>query len=115
MVETLSLADIQGELVATMEQTAASRSEDVPFRVLLIGDWSGRANRSIFSSTEELKTWRPLLVDRDNRDQLILRLGVKLNVSLPNDSSKSLSITFNDLDDFHPDRLYNRLEIFDSL
>jgi type VI secretion system protein ImpC len=54
-------------------------------------------------------------VDRDNRDQLIVRLGVKLNVSLPNDSSQSLSITFNDLDDFHPDRLYNRLEIFDSL
>ncbi len=115
MVQTLSLADIQGELVATMEQTAASRSEDVPFRVLLIGDWSGHANRSIFSSTEELKTWRPLLVDRDNLDQLIARLGVRLNVPLTNDGSQTLSISFNQLDDFHPDHLFERLEIFDSL
>ncbi len=115
MTETFSLAEVEGELVATMQQPDARPSEETPFRVLLIGDWSGRANRGLSASSEELKAWRPLLVDRDNLDQIMARLGVKLHLPLTSDGSQSLTITFNQLDDFHPDRLFNRLEIFDSL
>src|SRR5207247_1970457 len=115
MTETFALADVEGELVATLEQLDARPSDDVPFRVLLIGDWSGRRNRGLSASSEELKAWRPLLVDRDNLDQLISRLGVKLHLPLISDGSQSLTITFNQLDDFHPDRLFSELEIFDSL
>src|SRR5207247_5109374 len=115
MTETFALADVEGELVATLEQLDARPSDDVPFRVLLIGDWSGRRNRGLSASSEELKAWRPLLVDRDNLDQLISRLGVKLHLPLISDGSQSLTITFNQLDDFHPDRLFSQLEIFDSL
>src|SRR2546425_1795568 len=115
MTETFALADVEGELVATLEQLDARPSEETPFRVLLIGDWSGRANRGLSASSEELKAWRPLLVDRDNLDQIMARLGVKLHLPLTSDGSQSLTIAFNQLDDFHPDRLFNRLEIFDSL
>jgi type VI secretion system protein ImpC len=115
MVDTPSLSNFEGELVATIKQTEARLREELPFRVLLMGDWSGRANRRMFSSTEELKTWRPLLVDRDNLDQLIARLGVRLNIPFTIDGSQSLSLTFRELDDFHPDRLFNRAEIFESL
>src|SRR6266446_5311001 len=115
MTETFALADVEGELVATMEQAYALPSDDRPFRVLLIGDWSGRRNRGLSASSEELKAWRPLLVDRDNLDQLIARLGVKLHISLTSDGSQSLTVSFNQLDDFHPDRLFSELEIFDRL
>ncbi len=115
MTETFALTDVEGELVATLEQLNARPSDDVPFRVLLIGDWSGRRNRGLSASSEELSAWRPLLVDRDNLDQLIARLGVKLHLPLTSDRSQSLTITFNKLDDFHPDRLFSQLEIFDSL
>jgi len=98
-----------------MEQLDARPADEVPFRVLLIGDWSGRRNRGLSASSEELKAWRPLLVDRDNLNQLIARLGVKLHLPLTKDGSQTLTITFNDLDDFHPDRLFSRLEIFDAL
>jgi len=92
MTETFALADVEGELVATLEQLDARPSDDVPFRVLLIGDWSGRRNRGLSVSSEELKAWRPLLVDRDNLDQLISRLGVKLHLPLTSDGSQSLTI-----------------------
>ena len=110
-----SLASFEGQLVADLESAEARSKEDLPFRVLLLGDWSGRANRRVVSSSEELKTWRPLLIDRDNLDQLVTRLGVRLNVSITQDGSQSLNITFNQLDDFHPDRLFDRLDIFESL
>jgi type VI secretion system protein ImpC len=115
MAESFALADVEGELVATMEQPEVRPASDLPFRVLLIGDWSGRRNRGLSASSEELKEWRPLLVDRDNLDQLMARLGVKLHIPLTDDGSQSLTITFDQLDDFHPDRLFDRLEIFDSL
>src|SRR5260370_32636560 len=115
MTETFALADVEGELVATMEQLDARGLDDVPFRVLLIGDWSGRGNRGLSASSEELKAWRPLLVDRDNLDQLIARFGVKLRIPLTSDGSQELTIRFNELDDFHPDRLFHRLEIFFDL
>jgi type VI secretion system protein ImpC len=114
MVET-SLASVEAELVATIQEKEIRTSADVPFRVLLIGDWSGRANRRVHASSKELKTWRPLLVDRDNLDQLIARLGVRLNIPLTDDGNQSLAVNFNQLEDFHPDRLFNRLEIFDPL
>src|SRR6266496_220137 len=115
MAEEFSLTDVEGQLVARMEQADALPSHDVPFRVLLVGDWSGRANRGLSASSEELSTWRPLLVDRDNLDQLITRLGVKLHIPLASNGGQSLTISFNKLDDFHPDRLFNRLEIFEAL
>src|SRR5262252_7762632 len=114
MVET-SLANVEAELVATIEEKESRTSADAPFRVLLIGDWSGRANRQAQASGEELKTWRPLPIDRDNMDQLIASLGVRLNIRLTSGGEQSLAINFNQLDDFHPDRLFQRLEIFDLL
>jgi type VI secretion system protein ImpC len=115
VMKNSSLASFASELVADMRSDEARVLEDTPFRVLLLGDWSGRANRRVVSPPEELKTWRPVLIDRDNLDQLIARFGARLNLPFADDGSQSLSITFNRLDDFHPDRLFERLDVFTSL
>lgn len=115
MEETFSLTDVEGELLATMEQPHARLSDEMPFQVLLLGDWSGRKNRGLHVSSDELAGWRPRIVDRDNLNQVMSRLGVKLHIPLTKDGSQSLSINFNQLEDFHPDRLFNRLEIFEAL
>ena len=75
---------------------------DTPFRILLMGDFSGRASRGL--ADPELKGRRPILVDRDNFDQVMARLEVEMP-----------SIRFADLDDFHPDRLYEQLPVFRTL
>jgi type VI secretion system protein ImpC len=115
MSKTFSLEEFEPQLVATMEEADYQPSSDTPFRVAFIGDWSGRANRKLSASNEELANWRPLLVDRDNLDQLMARLGVKLHLSFTNDESQSLTINFNQLADFHPDSLFEQLEIFETL
>jgi type VI secretion system protein ImpC len=75
---------------------------DTPFRILLLGDFSGRASRG--AADAKLKGRRPMLVDRDNFDQVLERLEVELP-----------SIRFAELDDFHPDRLYEQLPVFRTL
>ena len=50
--------------------------DETPFRVALIGDWSGRVNRSLFASSGELAASRPLAIDRDNLDRVLSKLGV---------------------------------------
>ena len=114
-MSTGSLEYAEAELVASMGETDAKRTEGLPFCVVLPGDWSGRANRGLFAASAELADWHPLLVDRDNLDQVIERLGVKLKVTLPDHQTSSLTIDFKQLADFHPDRLCERLEIFESL
>lgn len=107
--------DVEGGLVATERLRDAEVVDETPFRILLIGDWSGRANRQMFASSEELAGWRPLTVDRDNLDQLMERLGVTLVLPVAKESSETIKVSFNCLDDFHPDRLFRRLEIFEDL
>jgi type VI secretion system protein ImpC len=115
MEETFSLTDVEGELLATVERSHASLSDERPFQVLLLGDWSGRGNRGLNVSSAELGEWRPRIVDRDNLNQVMARLGVKLRIPLASNGSPSLTITFDQLDDFHPDQLFRRLDIFESL
>lgn len=112
---TGSLEGIEAELVASMGQLDARPDEDRPFRVALLGDWSGRANRGGFASSAELADWRPLAVDRDNLDERIKRLGVKLQLPPLDHRGSPLVIDFTELADFHPDRLFERIEIFESL
>src|ERR1043166_7642628 len=93
-METLSLTSFEGELIAEMTSVNTRPKEDFPFRILILGDWSGRTNRRTFSATEELKTWRPLLVDRDNLDHLIARLGVRLSIPITEDGTQTVAISF---------------------
>lgn len=98
-----------------MWEAEVPKSDETPFRVVVIGDWSGRVNRSLFASNRDLAASRPLVIDRDNLDRIMSRLGVKLHLPIASDGSLSLTIEFNQLDDFHPDRLVKRLEMFQNL
>src|SRR2546430_17301802 len=91
MTETFALTDVEGELVATLDQLDARPSDDVPFRVLRIGDWSGRRNRGLSAPSEELKAGLRFLVGPANLDNLILRLGAKLDGALTVEVSQCLT------------------------
>jgi type VI secretion system protein ImpC len=113
MAEEISLESLESNLVATMEDMDSRPGDDSSFRVALLGDWSGRANRGLSASGAELAHWRPLLVDRDNLDEVMARLGVKLSLLMAGRSS--LTLDFNKLEDFHPDQIFERAEIFQAL
>jgi type VI secretion system protein ImpC len=113
MSKGAGLESFDTHLVATMEDDRAAPTAETPFRIALVGDWSGRASRSLVSPSSELRSRRFLIVDRDNLDQVMSKLGVKLHLPVTADGSLSLTIDFNQLSDFHPDRMVERLDIFE--
>jgi type VI secretion system protein ImpC len=115
MSKGISLEHFDAELVVKMEEVDAQTSDDNPFRVALLGDWSGRSNRGVEASGAELANWRPLLIDRDNISDVMAKLGVQLRLPLSAASNSNLVLDFDKLEDFHPDRIFARSELFQAL
>lgn len=82
--------------VQTRRKGVEPRDAERPFRILILGDFGG-------------ETGRPIRIDRDNFDGVLRKLHVNLTMPVAG------KIEFHELDDFHPDRLYGRLELFRAL
>lgn len=78
-------------------------ASDTPFRIALIGDFSGRSNRGAGAIPQ------PIQIDPENFEEVMQRLGVAL------DFPGVASLRFRELDDFHPDQLYANLPLFDAI
>lgn len=110
MAKPISFEEAGVNLVSSMKDTPEGKEQDNVFRIAIMGDFSGRGSGSSSVSSAS----RALLVDRDNLDEVIAKLGVTARLSL-DDSGDLLEIGFSGIDDFHPDYLYDRLGIFQSL
>jgi type VI secretion system protein ImpC len=83
---------------------ARRRDEEEPMRLLLVGDFSGRPHAERPPLAE-----RPTArVDVDNIDAVMRRWQPR--VGLP-----AGEISFGAIDDFHPDRMFARLDLFRAL
>ena len=80
--------------------------EDTPFRILVLADLSGRECRGV---CEPLAGRRAATVDIDNMNDVLARM--KPALALPDGTV----ISFATLDDFHPDRIFERVPIFQKL
>ncbi len=97
------------------QPSEAARAESASVRIGLIGDFRGRGIRGPVESGRALAGRRCHRVDRDNLDAVLARLGVKLSLTFPADERTPTVLTFGELDDFHPDRLLARAEVFAAL
>ncbi|MEW6600236.1 MAG: type VI secretion system contractile sheath large subunit [Nitrospirota bacterium] len=113
MPEPFSFGELDIEIVAQMEEARGAPDPETPFRIAILGDFSGRANRRI--SDNELADRKPLLVDRDNIDDVIKKLKVEIVLPLLGNEAPLSQITISSMDDFHPDSLFEGLEIFEAL
>lgn len=89
--------------------------ENQPFRILVLSDFSGRANRRAFRAPNDLASLRPKNVDLDNLDDLIAQMQVRLDDTIEDHRGRPVSLSFTELDDFHPDQLYESLPVFAEL
>jgi type VI secretion system protein ImpC len=80
------------------------REESDPMRLLVLGDFSGKP----VEERTPLASRTPRRVDPDNVDDVMKRLDPRVTVA-------SAEIRFQQIDDFHPDRLYGRLDLFKAL
>lgn len=86
-----------------------------PLRILLLGDFSGRSNRGLLGRGEELAA-RPIVpVDVDNLDTVMGGYAPRLHLAWGGADGPTVAVEFQGLEDFHPDRLYERLELFQEL
>jgi type VI secretion system protein ImpC len=97
------------------ETASASPRPDTPFRIALLGDFSGRASRGVVETGEALASRRPALVDRDNFDEVLAQMAPELEIDVAAGDTTRIRVRFGELEDFHPDRLYERLPLFRSL
>lgn len=84
--------------------TGAARKAPGPMRLLVLGDFSGRP-----AAERPPLAGRPThAVDLDRLDKVLHRLSPSVNLAHG-------SVGFEQVDDFHPDRLHARLAVFASL
>ena len=97
------------------ETASGSPRPDTPFRIVLLGDFSGRASRGVAETGEALASRRPVFVDRDNFDEVLAQMAPELEIDVAAGDMTRIRVRFGELEDFHPDRLYERLPLFRSL
>jgi type VI secretion system protein ImpC len=91
--------------ISTGERVRPERREatgDQPFRIALLGDFTGHPSKGLLSAR------RPVLVDRDNFETVLARSDLELELAAG-------ALPINELDDFHPDRIYEKMALFRSL
>ena len=101
--------DDQLKALFTFETGDQPIDEEPPFHILLLGNWSGTSNPVSLSDR------RPIMIDRDNFDAVIGKLRVNLRLDFGDLNNDFIELTFDELDDFHPDQLFRRLPVFAHL
>ena len=107
MAKGLSFGSMFVGNAAAAKEAEAEQESDSPMRILVVGDFSGTATRS--------GAPRPIVVDRDNLDDVLAHFHPALRLEGVHPDGSAVEIEFSELDDFHPDRLYERLPLFDTL
>lgn len=102
------------ESKVSLETQAVPIPEEPPFRLLLLGDYSGRENLSNLTGAT-LPESIPLEIDRDNYEDLMGKLNVGLRLNLQEGAGDTLVLNFRELDDFHPDRIFQQISLFSDL
>ncbi|MBL8234892.1 MAG: type VI secretion system contractile sheath large subunit [Bryobacterales bacterium] len=91
------------------EPVTTKPDRDTPFRILIMGDFSGRSSRNIVTKGPRKAT----AIDRDSFERIFESMQVQLRIPLKD--APPLDIAFREFDDFHPDRLYQNLPLFAKL
>jgi len=112
MSKPISFGELDFKIVASVEETRGKPEPETPFRIAILGDFSGRAHRGIVDT--KIANRKPLLVDRDNINDVMKKLGVEINLQILK-GFPPVNIKFSEMDDFHPDSLFEKLEIFEAL
>src|SRR3954468_22269852 len=86
--------------------------DETPFRLLVLGDFSGREHRGISQASSALASRRPIAIDTDSFDSVMSKLGVELHLRVGDAQDNKMVLQFKSLEDFHPDRIAARMPIF---
>ncbi len=84
------------------------------FRIAILGDFSGRANRGDLETGEALGKRKAMKLDVDTLDDVIARFRTQLTLPI-GPGGAAVQVELGSLDDLHPDELYETVEVFEEL
>ena len=90
-------------------ETGDALGKTPPFRILILGNFSGRDQASA-----AWRTSKPVKVDRDDIDRVLAKFRPKL-VLETGTGEGPVSLEFKEIDDFDPDKIHQRVGLFDTL
>ena len=99
------------EISESLGAEGGTSQEEAPFRIALIGNFSGSNHADDERAPMESRS--TILVDRDNFDKVLSRIGP--TIRLPMGGTEPLVLRFRELEDFHPDRLFETVDLFRRL
>jgi type VI secretion system ImpB/VipA family protein len=95
-------------------QPARAKRLGEAFRIAVLGDFSGRANAGTLETGAALSARKALPVDVDNFEKVFRQMDLRLRLPIGTDGG-TVEVKFESIDDFHPDQLYNDVELFSEL
>ncbi|MDD5461279.1 MAG: type VI secretion system contractile sheath small subunit [Methylococcales bacterium] len=84
-------------------------------RILILGDFSGSGLSGGKRQPAISKRQNVFQVDIDNFDQTMSKIAPRLHIQLDQDTASAIDLTFHRMEDFHPDALFRKLELFQGL
>ncbi|QDU41260.1 hypothetical protein Mal4_56250 [Maioricimonas rarisocia] len=84
------------------------------FRLAILGDFSGRANRGELAIGDDLASRKPVRVDFDSLDDVFESFSPKLRVPIAGGRSV-VELAFESRDDFDIDEFYDRVDMIDDV
>jgi type VI secretion system protein ImpC len=110
-----SPGNVNFELTTSFKPAPQKVRDDTPFRIAILADFSGRSNRGLCEAGVSLAGRRRTPVDLDNFEKLPAKLGAEIHIPIGDKDGPRLAVRFGELDDFHPDRIFERVEAFQKL
>ncbi len=98
----------------TGERPDARRLNRTRFRLALLGDFSGRAARGLIETGDALAVRPAIPLDPDTVDDVIAGFATTLVLPIGKDGA-GVEIALGELDDLHPDELYEKVALFSEL
>ncbi|MDB6000049.1 MAG: hypothetical protein JWP52_1748 [Rhizobacter sp.] len=97
-----------------LDQPMKAWADKRPIRIAILGDFSNSAAGGRLDTGSALAARKPISVEFDNLEDVLARLQPTLRLPLGEDGS-GVEVAPSSLDDFHPDELYDKLEVFQAL
>ena len=115
MPDRHSFGEIHLDVTAGRERVQAKPASETPFRIAILGDFSGRGNRKLNEIGDAMANRRPTLIDRDNYDSVLAKMSPHLDLLMGGKEGFPITLKFSDLEDFHPDNLFRQVPLFQKL
>ena len=115
MPNRYSFGEIHLDVNPNRERDQSQPLSDVPFRVAVLGDFTGRGSCRRVEIGEGIANRRTTLIDRDNFESVFAKMSPQLEFKVGGSEGIPITLRFTDMEDFHPDNLFQQVQLFQKL